>query len=109
MSSGPPTNGWTDLVLMQTLLSQTHQQPSTQRRQHNSRRTLIWTSNIAFVLTFSPSVLSTYCTGRSLLLCFTAAHCFWNTALSTQSGNSVMSLPMFLNQRMMSARLAAVQ
>ena len=48
-------------------------------------QTLIWTSNMARVLTFKPRVASTCFARRSLLLCLTAAHFFWNAGLSTYS------------------------
>ena len=51
----------------------------------SSKRTLIWTSNIARVLTLKPSVASTWCARRSLLLCLTAAHLFWNAGFSACS------------------------
>lgn len=65
------------------------------------RRTLICTSNIALVLTWSPSVVFTWCAKRSLFLCLIAAHCSRN-ALSSTKGKRFWSFARSLSQSALS-------
>lgn len=58
-------------VFMKALYNQATQQSGITlcKNKNEQQHTLICTSNIAFVLTFSPSVVSTCCARRSLLRC----------------------------------------